>query len=75
MKKKKNKEQIKIFKDQNYLTCGYCGYNNARQRLEYFKRCLNCGKPLGDKKVFKRELRKRLEKEKNGLSKNKKYER
>lgn len=58
-----NKKRIENFKNINYCTCGYCGYNNARHRLEYFKTCLKCGKPLGNKKYFKKKLLEKMEEE------------
>ena len=70
MKRKKSKEEIKEFVDINYLTCAHCGYNNARQRLEFFHYCLNCGRPLGNRSLFKKELKKRMEIEKNGFNEN-----
>ena len=56
------KNEVKLFKDTIYLKCGYCGYNNERKRLEFYKRCLNCNRPLGDKKVFQETLKLEMEK-------------
>ena len=61
-KPRKTKEEMKEFRNACYLTCGYCGYNNERYRLQFFKVCLKCGKSLGDEKTFKRELKKRMDK-------------
>ena len=46
--KLKDKEQTKVFVDKVFLRCGYCGYNNERKRLQHFKGCLKCHRPLGD---------------------------
>ena len=51
----------KNWENQIYITCGYCGYNNERERLERYKACLNCHKPLGDKDYFQKMLSKKME--------------
>lgn len=47
---------------ENYFKCPFCGYNNAKKRLEWKKQCLKCGKQLVDSNIsFKIKLIKRLE--------------
>lgn len=59
--KPNDKAKAKKFIDSVYLTCGYCGYNNERERLKLFNCCLKCHRPLGDSKYFKEQLLKKME--------------
>lgn len=54
--KPNDKEKTKAFINKIFLKCGYCGYNNERKRLQHFKGCLKCHRPLGDENYFKNKL-------------------
>ena len=60
MKKRKTKEQVEEFKKKTFLQCPYCGYQNEKYRLNFYKACLKCHKPLGDKNYFKNTLLRKM---------------
>lgn len=60
MQRKKSKDEVKKFKIKTFLKCGYCGYQNERGRLNFYKACLKCHKPLGDKNYFKNTLLRKM---------------
>lgn len=58
---KKTFDTKEEFMQENYVTCGMCGYNNEKKRLKKYGVCLNCGEPLDDKAYFMIKMQKLLQ--------------
>ena len=58
--KEYEQEVIDNWKDDIYVKCPNCGYNNEKNRLQFYRACLNCHKPLQDKFYFKKKLEEKL---------------
>lgn len=58
--KEYEQEVIDNWKNDIFVKCPYCGYNNEKSRLQFYKACLNCHKPLNDKKYFEKKLKEKM---------------